>query len=276
MTKALLTTALTASAFFAGSAQGATIIDDPFTDGGFTDGADPQDANWLVEDGGITLSIDPDEITGNTLQASAGSNNREIGAYFDAVTLAEVGDYIELKFDYKYPGAGDFRRGFGFNLGNSNGTGASGSSLGVFTDDTGFGANFNPGTPDSTSDGQLYELTGGGTNNLGGVNTVDPGDTVHEVTLRITRIDDGGTPAVQLDYTTDIIASGSDSAIDNTPATFSFDRVIFSLSGSGNQGPYFLDDVLITTNVEAPAIPEPASAALIAVGSSLLLGRRRR
>ncbi len=253
-----------AIALGAAPALGATIVQDSFNDGGVSNGADAKDVAWYGSASGVTVGIDPSAITGNTLVMSSASNNRSLHAYFPSVTLAASGDYVELAFDLKYDGP-DINSGLTFGLLNSGGTQASSGYAGTISDDSGYSTAINPGGANNLGGGFVGYP---GASNEGKFKVFDPGATVHAFNVRYTLNALGG---LEVKLQTDVVDGGVQTKTFASPTTLVSDELWFRLSSTGNQGPIYIDNLIVATSV-----PEPASLSLFAFAAAPLALRRRR
>ncbi len=243
-TLSVLTLAATAT-----TAGAEIILDDDFSSGsnpGYT----------VTPPGGpnsVTVTTDPAPagLPGKVLLLSTTQNNRTAVRSFDsAVTLTNVGDFIELDLDYRLDAPLDDTFGFTSSLLGSGGVEA--------------GINFNPA---AQSNGGTYFADG--SNNSGRFNTIDSGTAVNSLLLRITK-EDATTVRLTSSF------NGSPRVESNTiligtqiTAPLTFDGLELGWT-SGNQGDVYFDNVRVTSNV-----PEPASLALALLGGVMCLTRRR-
>lgn len=89
----------------AGTAQGAVIVSDPFTDGDRANGLDPLDVAWFTASSNTTLTVNAQAesaITGNGLFVNSGNAFRSILAHMPEQELANVGDRLKLSFDFRF------------------------------------------------------------------------------------------------------------------------------------------------------------------------------
>jgi hypothetical protein len=121
-------------------ASGAVIVNDSWADGGRTDGADPQDANWWSSVSNTGTGI---EVSAGSLGLVTGTSGRGIHGIFPTQTLANVGDSLKATYTFTTPetvgggsGSGAFRVGLFDTLGraglNADITSSSGSPNALF------------------------------------------------------------------------------------------------------------------------------------------------
>ena len=104
-------------------------VDDQFTDGASTDGADAKDIAWYVNNTGssTTSSVGTDAIinTGNALRMNTTATFRKfIGVFSSTITISQ-GETLQLGFDYRFHETANVGGVFRFGLFNNGGTSAS-------------------------------------------------------------------------------------------------------------------------------------------------------
>ncbi len=181
------------------------LVEDSFTDGDRTDGADPLDVAWYkVEEGAPgdqTLTVQNDDAGiggGNALAVThtATDNRRGMLANFSEVTLATFGDSISLSFDFRLLNnpLTNSKEDFRFGLLNSNGTVQDSDQLtdDIADDDVGYYIRASTGTQTEWSyakeRGTASFMAGGDLSQLladqqlGGIND----NLTHTVTMTLT------------------------------------------------------------------------------------------
>jgi len=282
-------------AFSADAPAAVTVFNDTFessdtdTSTKLDDGIEAGELNWYYSLDAATLGVVDDNFAGGGSERALALTGPEIfrrfGAGFDSTALgANVGDRIVLTFDTRVSDfSGDTNTaGFRFGLHNTNGTdiisdSPNGKSQPEEEDDD-FGyfvrlalnttgvpdlmrepAGNNPVGGDDTVDGTTRITTSGST-------TAGLTDLLkHTIAFEIERTATGIGLDLYLDG--NLIASGTD----NSPLTTTFDKVYFGLG--------FVESEFLVDNVQLQTvpIPEPASLALLGLGSALMLtGRPRR
>ena len=272
----------------------AAVLNDTFTDGGRSNGADAEDgAWWSTGDSALfTVANDAGSITGNSLRAAGVGSTRSLMCFFpSAVTLANVGDRLTFTADVRLSSTpvGNYRE-LNFVLGNSAGTRQAADNFGTTTraDDTyyesllqvtgGTGlqgpgslylyrATMPSGSEDFTEGGEV--TVGGASPTRGTVNStlLYSGSPVFSIGMTAERVATG----IQLQST----VNGNSTAlvIDTTSYVSTFDMFMFQ-DRAGAASTYYLDNVLVTMSV----VPEPSTLALAALGavSGAIMLRRRK
>lgn len=258
---------------FAPVASGLVIIDDPFDDGGFTDGSDPNDTAWSWSGGAGNLAVVVDGGS-NALRATDTSLRDEYltCATFPATSLA-VGETLRLKLDWRLgqnPRTGLSRYGVGFMTGTSEWT------------SNGYSVRFNLGgaaaNPDivflkEVGNQQFINPNGGDITLTSSSNDLEPsvGTTAFNVQFDLTRT---GTDSAQLTF---VLTQGSNTfsftANDASGIYNSFQKIAIRTDQIDGEtgGTFFFD------NIKLEVIPEPATVGLMGLGLLLspLLRRRR-
>lgn len=208
--------------------------------------------------------------------------------YFNAVTLANVGDFITLSFNFRKAGVDPATSSQSLRLGlfNSNNTrltqNTTNSTDSSFNDDTGYQIRLtNNGDAAGTSTIQGFSRDGGtatlfagtivgtGASATGGAD-ID-GDTNYSAAITLTLSAPG---TVQLSGTVAGVSLAGANNVDSTLPWTTFDTAAFFFaSGWGDSttsAANFVDDVSVTTNV-----PEPSVAALVAGALGLVATSKR-
>ncbi|WP_425395233.1 PEP-CTERM sorting domain-containing protein [Aeoliella sp.] len=234
-------------------------------------------SNWTAQNGtqGLaTLAIADDTggiNTGDALSIESATRQGVIGE-FSELSLVDVGDTIELCFDLRLTQYADNAGGFRFGLYHDNDG---------LSDSSGYRALLRTGSSGGSLD---VQADGGDTDIAFGTNRQNPpgyathvlkiDDTLpHALGMTLTRTSGGVTINVSLDgvlaYQPDPLEHATGGTI---PIQTSFNQIAFTTNG-GYTG--LIDNV----QVKYTAIPEPASLALVALGTALLAiasGRSRK
>lgn len=263
------------------AASAAVIVQDGFTDGGRTNGADPLDLPWYQGTGG-TLSVADDPAgtgfgAGNALFFDSGGTFRRFLGVFDTPITIAPGETLNLSFDYRFPAApastgGNFR----FGLYNDGGTPltADTTSSSARTNDFGYAVTTNPGSAAANGTSITKEAAGDdilGGSSPGGLVTfgtaggsVASGTTPHTATLSVSR----NLAGTALSFSGQLDNAAIFSGTDNSPSTFTFHE--FALGSGGVEIDFAIDNVIINV------VPEPTGALAISLVTGLLALRRRR
>lgn len=265
-----------------GASSAATLINDKFIDGSFTNGADAADAAWFAIADSIagTISIVSNTTTGpnegvadSALSFNASNGFRAILANFSSTTLA-VNDRISFSFDFRYTSnppsiATTSDSTLRFGIFDSNGTVVSTTPSSADNDDFGYLARFSTNNNAASS---LTKVPSGDASTAGTAVTASISNTIpvfgttsHALRLDLTRVAGGG---IQIDSYFDgsLITSATDTS---TPYS-SFDNIRIGQNSSTTE--FQIDNVLVETSV----IPEPSSVALLGLASLVLCLQRRR
>jgi len=275
------------------------FMNDTFTDGGRTDGADTQDVAWYTTSGG-TLSVANNAIlgTGNALtfnprtidvNASPKYQQRIVGQFGSTATLTNAGDWIKLSFnitvDTNNPLATASIRTLRFGLFNSNATTFAADAVDVNRsgnagNDQGYMAAI---SVVNSIRGDLLAETATDTTfcggspltvlsnvNLAGINE----NQSYAIELIVTR----NTSAVDSNVSVEYKLGGVSTLINSNYGTatsrfFDFDEVGFA--GGVATTPFSFLDYSID-NVVVETIPEPATMSILAMGTLLLTRFQRR
>lgn len=264
---------------FAVPASRAAIVymDDPFTDGDKTNGLDPNDTTWFLNNttsSSLSVASDPVINSGNALRLNATASFRKFFGSFGAVTLAQ-GETLQLSFDYRFheaaSGAGLFR----FGLYNNGGSAPNADGSPADNDDFGYAAITNPGADVSNGTSVNSEIAGDAA--LGGsapsglivfgttgasvnVGTTLPGNAVFSITR---NFDDSLTVSSSING-----QSAASGTITTSPITYTFHHAVIGLGSSASD--FSVD------NVNVSVIPEPSCLLLSALGLAAAASRRRR
>jgi hypothetical protein len=257
-----------------------TWLNDTFTDGGRTNGADALDTAWYFTNGPtVTVGTDLSLTTTST----STSIFRRLAGEFTAQSLTNVGDSITLSMDFKMTSlgtSGNTNRAFRVGLFNTNSssltadsTTTAESTVTNLSNDTGYFVGIGTGTTGTTS---LMREDGTGASFMAGSDIayltptggLSPqiGDLLaHTLIFKITK-DSAST--VLVDFTldggsVDLTAGGG------TTTYTTFNEVGFS-NGAYQTG-FVIDNITVVTDT----IPEPATLALLGLGGMAFLRRRK-
>jgi hypothetical protein len=264
-----------------------TLVNDGFTDGVRTNGADTGDIAWysLGAGGqtGNTVVANGNFTSGQAFRFSSTSGNNVAVGNFSAVTLAVVGDYIEFSVQMRFTGtlgtAGPM-----IGLFDSKGTyqtadGFGSTNFTAVADDVGYKSI--KSIPNSTNDVVIksqnatasFSSANGTTLTTGSSEGAIAVNTLYSMLFRVELL-----AGDQLSITSSF--NGGAAVPATTGAlTKTFDEAIFSASGGANgNGTVDFSNLLITTNVSP--VPEPSTYAvfcgLVVLGLAAVCRGQRR
>jgi hypothetical protein len=257
-------------------------VDDPFTDGGATNGADAKDIAWYVNNTtGASSSVAVDAVigTGNALRMTATQSFRKfIGVFGASVTILQ-GETLQLSFDYRFHETANLANGLRFGLFNNGGTSATADNAAGDSDNFGYGGATNPGATSTTGTRVAYEAAGdavlGGTAPGALVFFGSSGDSVDSGTISkgtvffsITRnLDDSISLSSSINGQT--AASGTLASPATSPEFLNYGFNEVAIGVGGTAADFSIDNVLVQV------VPEPSAALLGGLGALFLLRRRR-
>lgn len=249
------------------ASQGAIVFSDDFTDNDRT-----SNPAWYSQTGPLSGSIV--SVSGGVLTLTATSgDNRFLGSGWSGSTFTQTGDKLTLTAVLKYGDAGTSVDGrtleFVVAVGNDNGTSRTSDTAGTVTDDKGYLMAL--GGSASGATGSAIRSDAGGSRWLGSDNlatitsgTVHAAETFKTFTLTITRNNLGNFDLAMTDGTTTI------STLNQTPASNTFNYVTFGAYLRNPSNTLDVDSI----SVDFTPVPEPTTAAWLALGGVLV--RRRR
>jgi hypothetical protein len=229
------------------------LVDETFSDGGRTNGADSKDADWFtIGAPGTALAVVDDSAgigAGNALRLSPTTTSQGLVAMLpNLVTLAE-GETLRLSFTYRFTGTTNLNMAarLRFGLYNSWGTPTtSDANTVVRKNDEGYYASTNPGSTNAAgtslgreSNGSEVTMSGGGTTVGGTGASVNGGTTAHDAVLTITR--SGATIVVSASIDGQTAATGTDTE----PVTTSFDELAITFGIGATPSPMLIDDITV-------------------------------
>ncbi len=279
MFKSMLVTSIVLAASV--PAMAAVLVNDTFSDGGRTNGADALDIAWWQTGGTGPLAMfavqnDPSTSSNALFRDPNAGFSSFIGFFGATAQSLAVGDSISLSFDVRFTTLpANQNNAFRFGLYNSQGTrqldDAAGStpSFNGRVGDAGYyaGLNFGIGTNSSAF---FREVDTGGVL-VGGTEVVGVGSNFasvvvdllpHNLRLIVSRTAVGLDLSYSYDNGTPVVRS------DTTPITTAFDTIVIGQGSAVN--PFYIDNV----NVVYTPIPEPTTAAVL-LGMACIVLRRR-
>lgn len=255
------------------------ILNDPFTDGGRTNGSDTLDTAWFLSStaSSTTLTVTNDTVinSGNAMRLNTTVNFRRFfGAFDSAITIAQ-GETLQLSFEYRFHETANGVNFFRFGLYNNGGTPTTADGSPNDNNDFGYASSTNPGA--DAANGTIVQSENSGDAVLGGsapgalitvgtagasvdVGTSLPGSAVFSVTR---NLDDSITLSSSING-----QSAATGTITTSPLTYTFHQVAIGLGGASSD--FSVD------NVNVSVIPEPSSLLLSALGVIAAAGYRKR
>ncbi len=276
-----------------------SLVEDPFTDGGRTNGADALDVAWYTINEGTagdqTLTVQTDDGSpgigsGNALAVTHAATDKRRGlvAGFSEVTLSNLGSSLTLEFDFRIlndpltDSATDFR----FGLFNNWGTLVAADLLGddETDDDQGYFVRASTGTENKwtlTRDKGTSSFMGG--NDMSGLlsDTEFGGldNESHTARLILTRslFESSSTPGqwnpgLDIEFVLDEGTTGEKWMIEDhkgSNVVWTFNEIGFS--SHDDDVSYIIDNVNVNY-----VVPEPATLSLLALGGISALLKRKR
>lgn len=240
-------------------AYDATVVNDPFTDGARSDGADPQDIVWRTV-GTPTVAIVNDAAglaSGNAMQLTSTTTFQALIGHCPWIYLNN-GDSVMLSFRWRFTGTTGLNqaRVLRFGLHEFNGTPAITDNTGATVNDRGYFIAANAGATGSNTSinretGADPVLSGNDVTVIGSAGaSVVAGTTAHSATFTITRSGNS------LSFSANIDGQAAASATDASPVTYAFDQVGILLGGGSVTSPLVVDNVEIKYsrgNIAPPA-----------------------
>ncbi len=272
--------------YFVGTQNSATVrildddtevVNDPFTDGGQTNGNDPLDIQWysneVASGASTTLSVAGDaNLTGNALKldnptvAYPTYVNRIVVGRFDSnpITLTNIGDSIYLAFDFRFTSTltNNSENRFRFGLYTSNGTPATANGTSETRNDDGYWAQTGYGGVNGTTgifreegDGASLMALGSDFAAIGTTTSDTINDNAkhtalleiirtgaNELTIRQVITDDSGNELI------------NQVQVDSNPVTYTFDEIILGMNA--NELDYNVDNVIVGRGTVSGTITE--------------------
>ncbi len=277
---------LVASLPFAARAAPGTLLNETFTDGDRATGSDAMDTSWYFTNGPI-VSVGTDTVLpGNTLSLTTTSTStsifRRLAGEFTSQSLTNVGDKITLSLDFRLTSlgtSGNTNRAFKVGLFNNNATSITAdvtttaeSTITSLSDDKGYFVGIGSGTTGTTA---LMREDGTGASFMAGTDIayLTPASgtfpQIQDLLLHtlVFSVEMDSTSTMKVNFMLDGDPLKSLTAGGGTTLYTTFNEVGFS-NGAYQTG-------FVIDNIKVEYIPEPATLALMGVGGTVLLRRRR-
>ena len=273
--------------------SGQVLVNDSWADAGRNNGADPTDTDWWYSTSSSAI-----EVGANFLGLVSGGSGRGIHGTFASQTLG-IGDSLRATYTFTTPATVGTARDAGFRIGFFDTTGKPGlagdlnsstaSPNAIYNNLFGYMTDFDVGTGteniafrerSNASSGQLLSTTADYTTlSTGGSLYSFAANTTYTGVLTITR-----TGAGSLDLTSTLFQGATQlstyTASDASASTTSFGMLAFhanSVTFGSVSTVNTPDNGIDFSNVqiELLPVPEPSAFALLALGSAIVLRRRR-
>lgn len=234
-------------------ARSEVLVNDAFSDGDRTNGADSADVAWFTigaSGGALTVADDSAGIgSGNALRLAPTSNSQGLVGMLPYLVTLQDGEALRLSFTYRFTGTTNLNQSgrLRFGLYNSWGTPTvSDNNTVVRKNDDGYYASTNPGSSSSTGTSIALENNGSELTMMGvatGIGTagasVNGGTTAHAAVFTLTR--SGGS--IVIECSVDGLAAAT--ATDTAPVTMSFDEIALTFGISSQPSPMLVDNVQV-------------------------------
>ena len=229
------------------------LVDDAFSDGGRTNGADSADVAWFtIGASGSALTVVDDSAgigSGNAMRLAPTSNSQGLVGMLPYLVTLQDGEALRLSFTYRFTGTTNLNQSgrLRFGLYNAWGTPTvSDNHTFVRKNDDGYYANTNPGSNSSTgtsialeNNGSELTMSGGATGIGTAGSSVNSGTTAHDVEFTLTRSGGSIVVSCSVDGLTPATAT------DTTPVTMSFDEIALTFGISSQPSPMLIDNVQV-------------------------------
>lgn len=261
-----------------GPTSASVVFSDPFTDGGRTNGTDPQDIAWYSLLNGITPSVANDTIlgSGNSMLLS-GDQPLAMGGFAPTTLGAGTGSIMQLSFDFRVTVASSNSGAFRFGLLDQKATKVTSDAVVNASQDRGYRVNLGVGTAgaglflDAGTNDTGMAGTDGGSNLASGLTAINLApNTKYSGLLRVTRVTGGGVAvyAEVRDAANTILTSGTSGTLTGGSLIDTFDAVGF-FNTRNTTSSFAVDNVTVV-------VPEPTTLALAGVAGLGLIRRRAR
>ncbi|HSI08406.1 MAG: hypothetical protein ACAH89_02905 [Rariglobus sp.] len=229
------------------------LVEETFSDGGRTNGADARDSAWFTIDApGTALAVVDDTAgigAGNALRLSPTTTSQGLTAMLPYLVTLEDGEVLRLSFTYRFTGTTNLNQGgrLRFGLYNSWGTPTTSDANDVVRpNDDGYYAGTNPGSNNTAgttlareSNGSELTMSGGATGIGVAGASVSGGTTAHAAVFTVTRSGNSIVVSASIDGQT------AAAATDTEPVTTSFDEIAITFGIAAPPSPMLIDNVTV-------------------------------